>query len=1198
MKLRLTYLITLFILLITAAQPSCTAAAQAKSYSLSGSGVILTAGKAVNSPIKIFLKDSKSTFPMGSVVSAPRIIYCNSAGKNVPAKAIQQDITSTGNRIDSVITYSGERSTIWTLRSSLKIDKDNSVSIQRALSSNHPQKIVRFDGILLHAGEDSFGSKKDEGLFPGLEYLLGNEASSSTLDVTTLDHIRFAPHPNKVTIPLMSVMDKGRMITLMWNALQKWDGVNTRPRPLFSSPNAIEKQDNHLMGLFLPSIGYGKESELNAVKPYLLRPGKSLTLTAKIVVRKADHSIDAIDDWIACYGLPAPIKQVRTWPDEVKLCMDAFLTTLWRQDAKGFGWLPWLGQSRGINSDVCVFLQQGADVMPDADYAQKLRERADFAAKALGVGGGGSFKYAYRYGKIRQSFTESQSRIKSIISQQKPDHSWRFYAGEDEWIAGFQCCKLGVLGETASGIVGFNANNLLNYARITGNQEALKAGLNSLDFLNDFTRPQASQVWEVPVHTPDILASARCGAAYVEAYKITGDKAYLDKAVYWARTGFPFIYLWQSPEQPIMKFGTIAVFGASVFQWPWFAAPVQWNGLEYAQTLYSLAKYDSSYNWKALADGIVDCCMQEQIAVRCERYGLYPDSISVITGKKNAAWISPAQYFMDQIFTRMGIESDVDTAILRNSKGTIFTSAPTKISALLNEGQRELNITLDNGIQSKPLAFSVTGLNKPEKVIWNGQTISEGTKDEPGIWTYADNLLVVTANGSQGGAVSVQYKALNFNCPGIADKPAVQVKVKAPDMAAWFGGKASVTLSNLANDDINDLTLTLTAPDGWIIEGSEETKSNVRVISVPALSQGKSTTISILLHPACGHSDSYQWVTAQAQYKLNDKTETSEGAVGIHILNPVAVKMQSIGQSAVGNQLVLDTIVNIYNKAGAAFDGTLDIEPPKGCKIEYASPTGNNFQLSGKSTAIKVQIIAPLGSQAGKFETRLSITTPGGTLPAFPINIELPLLCPKRANPVKIDADLSDWVNAVWTPIDGKIGKADQAKPAPASPDDMSASVSSAWNDKYLYLAFKVQDDVQFNRSGVDIWNADSVQIGLDGLCERQPYKVDSNDHEYGFALTEKGPQAWCWVAPRNEKPGERKNIPFAVKRQGGFYYYEAAIPWSAVAAKAPKTGNVIGISLLANDVDKDGVRKALQLGGGIAMSKDPSEFIVLKLSK
>lgn len=57
------------------------------------------------------------------------------------------------------------------------------------------------------------------------------------------------------------------------------------------------------------------------------------------------------------------------------------------------------------------------------------------------------------------------------------------------------------------------------------------------------TVPRGAQTWEIPLHTPDILASAHLVRAYSFGYILSGRKSYLEQARYWAWTGVPFVYL-------------------------------------------------------------------------------------------------------------------------------------------------------------------------------------------------------------------------------------------------------------------------------------------------------------------------------------------------------------------------------------------------------------------------------------------------------------------------------------------------------------------------------------------------------------------------------------------------------------------------------------------------------------------------------
>ncbi|MCL5995519.1 MAG: hypothetical protein M1546_05615, partial [Chloroflexi bacterium] len=117
------------------------------------------------------------------------------------------------------------------------------------------------------AGEGSFGPARESGLFPGLEFLTGAEQSSGTDFADPPANRRYVPHPNKITIPFMAVNAEvadppagcwcklwlvtaacGRVpmgsaqpqhVTtgLIWDPLQRWDGIHDRPAALFASPN-------------------------------------------------------------------------------------------------------------------------------------------------------------------------------------------------------------------------------------------------------------------------------------------------------------------------------------------------------------------------------------------------------------------------------------------------------------------------------------------------------------------------------------------------------------------------------------------------------------------------------------------------------------------------------------------------------------------------------------------------------------------------------------------------------------------------------------------------------------------------------------------------------------------------------------------------------------------------------------------------
>ena len=115
-------------------------------------------------------------------------------------------------------------------------------------------------------------------------------------------------------------------------------------------------------------------------------------------------------------------------------------------------------------------------------------------------------------------------------------------------------------GLTASGVVG-----LLDAAAYCGDEQSIQTGLEHLRALDKFqlTVPRGAQTWEIPLHTPDILAAAHLVRAYTLGYQLTGEGRFLEQARYWAWTGVPFVYLRPPVPKPVGVYATIPVLGAT-----------------------------------------------------------------------------------------------------------------------------------------------------------------------------------------------------------------------------------------------------------------------------------------------------------------------------------------------------------------------------------------------------------------------------------------------------------------------------------------------------------------------------------------------------------------------------------------------------------------------------------------------------------
>ncbi|MFY8051788.1 MAG: hypothetical protein ACOVP2_04160, partial [Armatimonadaceae bacterium] len=184
---------------------------------------------------------------------------------------------------------------------------------------------------------------------------------------------------------------------------------------------------------------------------------------------------------------------------------------------------------------------------------------------------------------------------------------------------------------------------------------------------------------EIPLHTPDILASAHMLRANVLGYELTGDREFFDEARYWAWSGVPFVYLDRPTDTGrVGMYATIAVLGASNWVAPnWIGLPVQWCGLVYADALLDLWFHDRDVRWKQLADGIVSSGYQQSwpavsgaaiSKTARERQGLLPDSFVLESQMRAdpaitpATLLLPASRVMDRpIYTRHCLKPGMGT---------------------------------------------------------------------------------------------------------------------------------------------------------------------------------------------------------------------------------------------------------------------------------------------------------------------------------------------------------------------------------------------------------------------------------------------------------------------------------------------------------------------------------------------------------
>ena len=429
------------------------------------------------------------------------------------------------------------------------------------------------------------GGLLEQGLFAGLEYLGKGERSSSTLDIETEEHIRFAPDPIKVTMPLMAFVTDRTGVALSWDDMHL--------QPIYATPNVFDGTADHRMAL--------RGHRISAV------------------LRVGDSRLEQQILWaVQRKGLPALPEPPRGRDAQRQLCLWA-LTEGPIHNENGWGHCVEPNWVRRFHVDMVSTIWRLSGKLPEVpELVPGGAHLPDEAAWFL-------------TGRAEQWLQITQNQLENVLRQQREDGSFRYQGPYQK----------GHFEDTASGYCGRFAVLLLDAAYVTGNKRALEAGIKSLEYMKRFRTPRGAQTWELSLHTPDILASAHLVHAYVRGYQLTGNREYLQLARRWALTGIPFVYMWG--EYPVMLYATIPVYGATNWRAPnWIGLPVQWCGLVYAYSLTLLAPYDNTLDWHRLAEGILIAGEQMQVPREEGDYaGLLPDSFHIRLQRRQGPFINP-----------------------------------------------------------------------------------------------------------------------------------------------------------------------------------------------------------------------------------------------------------------------------------------------------------------------------------------------------------------------------------------------------------------------------------------------------------------------------------------------------------------------------------------------------------------------------
>ena len=211
----------------------------------------------------------------------------------------------------------------------------------------------------------------------------------------------------------------------------------------------------------------------------------------------------------------------------------------------------------------------------------------------------------------------------------------------------------------------------------------------------------------------------------------------------------------------------------------------------------------------------------------------------------------------------------------------------------------------------------------------------------------------------------------------------------------------------------------------------------------------------------------------------------------------------------------------------------------------------------------------------------------------------------KTKAPVRLDGNLDGWDKSCPIPLlcENQISVVN--KSYQWTPENLSGVAYLMWDDKALYLAVEVMDDVHCAQTtGEQTLDGDSVALAIHP-ANRAPGK---DDKAFVYYLSSASPGGGSGTTTLYRPPSHGGGLSSGqlakdssaydlfIKTEGKKTVYQLRMPWSELGGIAPAFGSKFGLSLLLNDNDGAGKTATMSWGDGLIPSWVPSSFGICTL--
>jgi hypothetical protein len=441
-----------------------------------------------------------------------------------------------------------------------------------------------------------FGTLRS-GLLPGVEFLGSGGSSSSPIDIAPPLNDRSIPDRRWITNTSATLETEQAGIVLRWK--------DRNLQPVFSSPNTFDQTDDHRISL----IGSEIEATLELLMPVMQQDESAVMRTMKTD--------------IAVYGFAQPPPAPRTTDEQFQLSLQALAGLLQTDTGGEWGY--------GIEPD--WQRKPFADFLSTLVRLNELKEFKDLTFPGLTnpksiTPGGTDITNDMIYfitNRAAEWQMEREAAVLQTLTMQNLDGSFLYRTRFPEI-------------ETAVssfGFTAFQALNIMEYVRLTGNDKLYVSVKRALSYLQRCDIPCGGFYRDTPFHTPDLQTAAAAIWLYIWAYEYEGNADYLQRAKHFAYSGLPFVYQWSADGRQKTEESKNGVSGNA----EWGIASVPFHsqyltvpkfggvnrgkpfsfgiadtriGIQYAYALNLLSKYDTEVDWKKVSWGILHSVEQLQ----------------------------------------------------------------------------------------------------------------------------------------------------------------------------------------------------------------------------------------------------------------------------------------------------------------------------------------------------------------------------------------------------------------------------------------------------------------------------------------------------------------------------------------------------------------------------------------------------------